>query len=108
MKTVVDNPAEALMIEVDAEWAIVTTPVAEALQQAICDAVGAYYEYLDRHGLFYDADRYLVKASGLHVICDMTGDIGIILKDGPADRRYGQGEDPDPLGPGRNPTWKDK
>ena len=108
MRNVVDHPAAALMTEVDAEWAIVTTPEAEALQQAICDAVGAYYEYLDRRGLFYDADRDLVKGSGLYVIGDMIGDIEIFLKDGPMDRRYGQGKDPDPFGPGRNPTWIDK
>ena len=105
MKNVVDNPAEALMVEVDAEFAIVTTPEAEALQQAICDAVRAYYEYLDHRGLFYDVDRDLVKASALYVICDMIGDIEIFLKDGPAERRYRQGKDPDPFGSGRNPTW---
>ena len=93
------------MTEVEAERAIVTSPEAEALQQAIFAAVRAYYEYLDRHGLFYDADRNLLKASGVHVICDMTGDTEIILKDGPMDRRYRQGKDPDPFGSGRNPTW---
>jgi hypothetical protein len=102
--TVVDHPAAALMTEVEAERAIADTPEAEALQEAICDAVRDYYEYLDRHGLFYDADRDQVKASGLYVICDMIGDMEIILKDGPIDRRYGQGKDPDPFGQGRNPT----
>ena len=106
MRTVVDHPAAALMTEVEAERAIVTTPEAEALQEAIFDAVRAYYEYLDRRGLFYDDDRDLAKASGLYVICDMIGTIDIFLKDGPGDRRYGQGKDPDPFGQGRNPTYK--
>jgi hypothetical protein len=104
MRTVVDHPAAALMTEVEAERAIVTTPEADALRAAIFDAVRAYYEYLNRRGLFYDADRDLVKASALYVICDMIGDMEIILKDGPIDRRYGQGKDPDPFGQGRNPT----
>jgi hypothetical protein len=42
-----------LMAEVKTERAIADTPEAEALQEAIFDAVRAYYEYLDRHGLFY-------------------------------------------------------
>jgi hypothetical protein len=104
MGTVVDHPAAALMAEVEAERAIADTPEAEALQDAIFHAVKAYYEYLDRHGLFYDADRQLLKASALHVICDMLGAMEIILKDGPIDRRYGQGEDPDPFEQGLNPT----
>jgi hypothetical protein len=58
----IDHPAIALMTEVEAERAIVTTPEAEALQTAIFDAVRAYCEYLDRHGLFYDADRDLARA----------------------------------------------
>jgi hypothetical protein len=105
MRTIVNHPAAALMTEVKTERAITGTAEAEALQEAIFDAVTAYYKYLDRHGLFYDADRELVRASELHLICDMCGDIEIILKDGPIDRRYGPGEDPDPFGEGRNPTW---
>ena len=88
MTNIFNHPAAALMTEVKAEREIADAPEAEALQQAIFDAVGAYYEYLERHGLFYDADRDLVKATGLHVICDMTG-IEIFLKGGAIDRRYG-------------------
>jgi hypothetical protein len=29
--------------------------------------------YLDRHGLFYDVESGRVRASALHVICDMCG-----------------------------------
>ena len=36
-----------------------------------------------------------MKASCLHVECDSTG-FEIFLKDGPIDRRYNGGEDPDP------------
>jgi hypothetical protein len=105
MSQVIDHPAAPLMAEVNAERAIADTPEAKALQDAIVEAVRAYYEYLDRHGLFYDDDRNLVRASGLHVICDLSGDdFEIILKDGPIDRCYGDGEDPDPFGEGRNPT----
>ncbi len=104
MSAVVNHPAAALMAEVEAERAIADTPEAQALQNAIFDAVRAYYEYLDRHGLFYDAERELVRATALHVICDMCGTMDIMIKDGALDRRYGDGEDPDPFGTGLNPT----
>jgi hypothetical protein len=104
MSNVVNHPAAALMAEAKAEQAIVDMPEAKALQHAILDAVTAYYEFLNSHGLFYDADRELLRASGLNVFCDMCGTIDIILKDGPIDRCYGNGEDPDPCGGGHNPT----
>lgn len=104
MSNVVNHPACALMAEAEAERAIADTPEAEALQRAIFDAVRAYYKYLDRHGLFYDADRELVRASGLNVFCDMCGNVETVLKDGPLDRCYGNGMDPDPFCGGHNPT----
>jgi hypothetical protein len=104
MSNVVNHPATALMTEVKVERDIADTPEAQALQEAIFTAVRAYCDHLDRHGLFYDAERELVRASGLHVICNICGDVDMILKDGPVDRRYGDGEDPDPFGTGLNPT----
>jgi hypothetical protein len=104
MGSVVDHPAKVLMAEVKVERDIADTPEAQALQEAIFTAVRAYYDYLDLNGLFYDAERELVRASALHVICDMCGDVDIMLKDGPIDRRYGDGEDPDPFGTGLSPT----
>ena len=47
--------------------------------------MGAYYEYLERHGVFYDADRDHLKATGLHVICDMTGSVEIFLRSAASD-----------------------
>ena len=99
MSTVVDHPAAALMAAVRAERAVADAPEAEALQNAIYAAVAAYYEYLDRSGLFFDHsyDPSLLKASALVVTCDMLGAIEIKLKDGAIDRRYGDGENPDPF-----------
>jgi len=105
MGKVVKHPASALMDEVKAERAIVDTPEAEVLMEAVTRAVSAYFEYLDRHGLFYDEKRDLMRASALRVICSVIGDIEIGLEDGALDRRYGSGKDPDPECRGLNPTW---
>jgi hypothetical protein len=108
MSNVIEHPAAALMTEVNAERVIADSPEAEALQNAIFAAVQAYCDYLDRHGLFYDFDRNLLRASGLHVTYDLIGTMEIVLKDGAIDRCYGNGEDPDPFGGGRNPTRPNK
>src|SRR5215218_289391 len=97
MGEIVDHPAARLMTEVNAEREIASAPEAVVLQDAIFEAVFAYYKYLDSNGLFYDADRDLLRASGLHVIHNGM-DCDIRLKDGAIDRRYGGGEDPDPEG----------
>jgi hypothetical protein len=104
MGIVVDHPAAALMAEVRAERAIVETPEATALIRAIFKAVSDYWDYLDGHGLMYDCERDLMRASALHITHDVNG-CEIALKDGAIDRRYGDGEDPDPWGRGLNPTW---
>ncbi len=96
MSIIAHHPLSALMTEVKSESAIADTPEAQVLQQAIYEAVEAYYNYLDRSGLIYDHDRDLLRASGLHVIRNLCGGIEIVLKDGALDRRYGDGEDPDP------------
>lgn len=104
MSNVVNHPAAALMTEAKQEREIADSAEAQVLQEAIYTAVRAYSDYLDRHGLFYDVERELVRASALHVICDMCGDVDVILKDGAINRCYGNGEDPDPFGTGLNPT----
>jgi hypothetical protein len=92
------NHPSALMAEAKREREVVDTAEAQALMAAIFRAVSTYRDYLDCHGLFYDDDRELMLASGLRVTCDINGEMEIILKDGPIDRLYGDGEDPDPFG----------
>jgi hypothetical protein len=74
------------MTEAKQEREIADSAEAQVLQEAIYTAVRAYSDYLDRHGLFYDVERELVRASALHVICDMCGDVDVILKDGAINR----------------------
>ena len=100
MSNVVDHPAAALMAEVEAERAIEDTPEAQALQDAICDALRAYYVYLDRHGLFYNVETER-GASALHIIYDGWS-YQIIPKEGAIDRRYG--DSPGAGSPWRHPT----
>jgi hypothetical protein len=45
-----------------------------------------------------------MKASALHVTYDGC-DYDVVLKDGPIDRRYNGGKDPDLEQRGLNPTW---
>ena len=104
MSSVVDHPAAALMREVEAERAITETPEAVALMDNIFKSISDYWDYLDRHGLIYDDKRNLMRASALHVIHDICG-CEIFLKDGPIDRLFNGGEDPDPFCQGLNPTW---
>ena len=104
MGSVVDHPAAALMCEIEAERAVAATPEAVALMEKVCQAISDYRDYLDRHGLIYDEKRNLMRASALHVICDALG-CEVMLKDGPIDRRYNGGEDPDWERRGLNPTW---
>ena len=76
---------------------------AQALQDAIFNAVRAYSDFLERHGLIWGYghpdDPLRLKAQALVVTLDY-GDgnnaIDITLKDGALDRLYGDGVDPDP------------
>jgi hypothetical protein len=104
MSNILNHPATALMVEVQAERASAATPEAEALVHAICKATSDYWEYLDQHGIIYDYERDLMRASALHVTYNGS-DYDIVLKDGPIDRRYNGGEDPDVERRGLNPTW---
>jgi hypothetical protein len=108
MSNVVKHPAAAIMTEVEAEHAVAETPEAQALQEAICKAISAYWDYLERRGLIYDDKRDLMRASALHITYDGWSGWEFVLKDGAIDRRYGKGEDPDPDYRGLNPTWPPK
>lgn len=105
MNDVVNHPAAALMAEVAEERAIADTPEAQDLVSAICKATSAYWDYLERSGLIYDDKRDLMRASALHIVYDGWSGWEFILKDGPIDRRYRCGEDPDPEHRGLNPIW---
>jgi hypothetical protein len=94
------------MAEAVREREVVDSAEAEALQRAIFDAVGAYSDFLDRHGLIYDHsadDLPRLKAQALVITVDYgldPGTIDISLKDGACDRVYGNGVNPDPDGRG--------
>jgi len=72
MRNFVNHRVAALMAR-QSENAVLDAPRAQALQEAIFNSVRFYYEYLDRHGLFFDVQNGRVRASALHVICDMCG-----------------------------------
>jgi hypothetical protein len=122
---IIEHPDAALMAEVTAEQRIVNTPEACALQEAIFEAMLAYYKYLDANGMFckdeplspdqikqqreeiergtYCGDWPLQRASAVVATCNWIGEMDLFLKDGPNDRRYGRGEDPDFFERGLNP-----
>ena len=72
--------------------------------EKVCTAISEYWKYFDRHALTYDEQHNLPRASALHVIYDGIG-YDFVLTDGPIDRRFNGGEDPDPERRGLNPTW---
>jgi hypothetical protein len=104
MSNVVAHPHRELMVEAKREREIVDTPKARALQEAIFEAVEAYWKYLNDHGLIMEedssSDHYRVKASALMVTVDLPGTIEIWIKNGAADRVFGNGVNPDPDGRG--------
>jgi hypothetical protein len=67
------NHAGAASTAKQSENAVADAPEAQALQEPIFSAVRAYYDYLDRHGLFFDVQSGRARASALHVISDMCG-----------------------------------
>jgi len=106
---VILHPHRELLREVEHEREVVDNPEGKALQEAIFNAVRAYSEFLDRHGLIFefgddsDDDLPRLKAQALVVTIDYgiaPGTIGITLKDGALDRVYGNGINPDPEGRG--------
>ena len=74
----------------------------QALVNAVCEAISAYSDFLDAHGLIWDDNFYppRMKASALVVTVDYgkPGEYVFKLKDGPIDRVYGNGTNPDPDG----------
>ncbi len=105
---VVPHPRRLAMLDAARERAVVDSTEGQALQAAIFKAVNAYVSFLDRHGLFWQDDPNdpdalpIMKAQELVVTADPLFGSEISLKDGPIDRIYGNGVDPDPEG--RNPT----
>jgi hypothetical protein len=107
MSEVAAHPYREAMAEAKRELAIVNTPEAEAMLEAILTAVQRYTDYLDQSGLFYkddpeDPDDMPIEVStALVVTSHPCLGIDVILKNGPCQRVYGFGTDPDP--DGRNP-----
>ncbi len=100
----VSHPYRDLMSEAKQEREVADSPEADALKDDIVRAIVAYSDYLDRNGLIWEEtpSGIRMKASALVVTLDYgRGDqIGITLKDGPLDRVYGTGFNPDPEGQG--------
>ena len=104
---VISHPRRALMTEAAMERQVADSPEGVALQEAIFKAIENYAKFLDCHGLIYDADKDLLKASALIVTKDFgSADDALVitLKDAAIDRVYNGGSDPDPWGSGQNPT----
>jgi hypothetical protein len=104
---VIPHPRRAVMTEAAIERQVADSPEGAALQETIVKAVEEYAKFLDRHGLIYDADKDLLKASALIVTKDFgSADDAVVitLKDAAIDRVYNGGSDPDPTGSGQNPT----
>ena len=97
------DPKRALIMEAARERKLADSPEGQALLSAIDKAVNAYSDFLDRNGLIWE-DRGecmlpRLKAQALVVTLDYgDGDnaVDISLKDGPLDRVYGNGVNPDP------------
>jgi hypothetical protein len=96
-------------IEAQHEREVAGSPEAQALQNAICEAVNAYSDFLERRGVIWefgvypdDPDWPRLKAEALVITLDygLANGIEIILKDGALDRVYGNGSNPDPFGLG--------
>jgi len=104
---IVLHPHRDLMVEAAHERKVVDSPEGQALQEEVFKAVRAYSDFLDRHDLIYDHgdpnDLPRLRAEALVITIDYgtdPGTIDITLKDGPCDRVYGNGVDPDPGGRG--------
>src|SRR5271167_3335579 len=102
MSEVAAHPNREAMAEAERELAIINTPEATTLLEAILAAVQRYTDYLDQSGLFYkddpeDPDDMPIEVSTALVITSHPClGIDVILKNGPCQRVYGFGTDPDP------------
>jgi hypothetical protein len=104
---IVPHPHRDLMAEAKREREVADSQEGQALQHAICMAVNAYSEFLEREGLIWefgvdlcDPDWPRMKAQALVITLDYgrCRGIEIQLKDGALDRVYGNGVNPDPAG----------
>jgi hypothetical protein len=109
-------PCRELLEEAAREREIADSQEGKILQDAIDNAMGAYFAFLDRHGLIWDANADPVsllrlKARSLVATYDCgTSWLNITLKDGAIDRVYGNGVNPDPDGRGPSDIphkWRD-
>jgi hypothetical protein len=107
MSEVAKHPYREAMAEAERELAIKGTPEAKALEAAMVEAVWRYMDYLDQKDLFYKDDPEdpedipIEVSTALVIIAHPYLNCDVILKNGPCQRVYGRGTDPDPLG--RNP-----
>jgi hypothetical protein len=102
--SVVSHPYHELMAEAQREREVVDSPEAQALLDTIFEAVGAYSDFLERHGLIRDdyPDYPRLKARALVATVDYgkAGEMDVPLKVGALDRVYGNATNPDPFGQG--------
>jgi hypothetical protein len=106
--SVVDHPKRAAMLEAARERELADSPEAQPLLEAIFKAVRAYSDFLERHNMIWDDECEGVEHYGPQLMAQalvVTLDYGdgdfavdITLKDGPLDRVYGNGANPDPEG----------
>ena len=94
---IVKHPHHDLLAEAKREREVAKSPEGQALRDALMDAAGAYWDFLERNHLVYEDDR--VKATALVVTVTLCG-TDVTLKDGALDRVYGNGQNPDPDGRG--------
>jgi len=103
--SVASHPYRELMAEAQHEREVADSPEGAALQDAVAAAAGAYSDFLERNGVIWECsfDYPRQKARALVISRDYGKDYGttdITLKDGPLDRVYGNGRNPDPEGRG--------
>jgi hypothetical protein len=102
-ENVVTHPHRALLAEAQQEREVIDSPEGRAMLQAVFDAVHAYSQFLERHGLIWEdgPEQSRLKAQALVVTVDYRGYFtDVVLKDGAMDRVYGNGTNPDPSGLG--------
>lgn len=106
---IVPHPHRDLMAEAQHEREVVDSSEGRALREAVCKAVDAYSQFLERRGLLWefgvrpdDPDWPRMKAQALVVTVDYgkLNWIDLALKGGALDRVYGNGVNPDPEGLG--------
>jgi hypothetical protein len=102
--SIMAHPQRDLVAEANREREIVYSREGHALQEAIEEAVNAYSQFLEDHGLIWeygpDDPWPRLKVEGLALVVtfdyDKSDGIEICLKNGALDRVYGNGVNPDP------------